>query len=418
MKKLFYSVCLIAVGLAVSCSKDSNTDSAMQTSAKIDMYNKATFANASQKDKEAYVKFHYLKLADYLASNFDNETIKEAIIKYSLGPNAPAESDLTKKQLSIVKNTKVSIKYLIENLPSNVVEDEKSAKMIELRKSLNAFTNVVTKSYMPDVLMPIIAKSDSSRRSYDATKPIFLLSITENATTTQTSYDGYQKNVSDVLTKLETPITESYAQGKQCITITMHNIGDNVDEGYGGGGGGGGGPYNDTTPNPWDVPLTTTDWNAGKVILWQLLVKQNKEDWANGGSEINIVGFAVSANSGSSACYNSFAMLGGSSYCGDIIGKRAYSADRDDVNNQVTFNITYIMHNADNNGQIAMYYCIFEMDDDILAGTRSVTITAPNGIARDLQYSSWQYRYDEVFTLLNSDVIHDTDGIRYRLRPY
>ncbi len=179
--------------------------------------------------------------------------------------------------------------------------------------------------------------------------------------------------------------------------------GEFADDGGGGGYSGGGTSYS-------------------RLRLNKIKVKQHKEDWHNGASELHFAGFKLSSLPVYSGdCGDG---MSGSANCYSEPGKRIKKVSRGDIGDEFTANYVVETYTNSNNSNDIIFFVLFE-EDSWPATVQGETFEFPNGEIRNVYYRSWQERYDKAMLSMNPNNTYglpsarnysnENSGIKYNL---
>lgn len=390
MKKLFFL--LTTLFIFQSCTTENVESNEVNQLEIIDFYNKTAIENAEIETKLAYKNFHLKNIAKEMSKIFPI-IFEEAQKNYRSNENL----------------TVFSIEKVLQSIDTN----DKTSLSDELQLSLDAFKNLEGKSWYP-----VFEFSNTSvlnqRAPYDEEKPIFVFEDEESSSATQEYVTGYQENSEGFLEPLDEDIDEEFVQERDLVIIAIDddthdpNHGDAIDNGPGGGSGGGSGNNNNTT---------------GLLKINKMKVKQHKEAWHNGKSEIHIKAYKLSAlptNSGD--CGEA---VTSSDNCYSYDGRRILQWKRSHIGDEKTLNWS-INSTFTGTGQSNdfVFYVIFEQDS-WPANVRNALFSFPNGEYRIIKYRSWQSSYHHTMVHMNpsnpyglpyaKNYSHNNAGISYNL---
>ena len=311
--------------------------------------------NASLERKLMYKQFHLKNVANFYLKN--KQKINTLISEMNSDGNAFFIEDVVtyanKKGISLNGLDKVS-------------------------SSLVAFNNLDNESWLPTISF---IQNNENSRGYTDGKPIVVLNDF-NESEFSDAIPAYQENEqTGELEPLDSLISEDFAAGKEIIDFDIASrMQDNSNDLPGGpsGGGGGGGSYIQS--------LKITD----------MRVKQHKEDWHKGASELNFTGYKMNKNDMLSGECGELITGSPSGSCGAVPrGRDMFSFKRRWIRHGNTKNINYTLgyHTNYSNEQSYIYYVIFEYDSWPAPFTGH-TFTFPNSTQRNLYYRSWQSPYD------------------------
>lgn len=407
MKKLNYILHTILLTLIISgCSKE---ESSLKVETSFLAYNKETIQNAPQDTKIAYQNYHLLKIAEWVAKNYKKQVISNAI--------------KSKKNDDSNVTSKISVNDLVSSFKSRNNTMIQKANLVEIKESLEAFSSVKNGSWYPVISMPITPTV--AFRGLDETEPVFVIDKPETNTVT-IGIDGYQLKPNGDFEKVDEQITPTIASRMSTFVIKLASGNGDDDGGGGGPSGGGGGPsggFNDNIPFIGTLgsgPSYSSPF--GLKIKW-LQISQNKEDWWNGASEINIVCFVDNALPQYSGVCGNYITASSNCYVAD--GKEIRSASRCDIDNSVNSLCDAVLNNSYNYTGTVIYYVIFEYDAPDWVGNHEQTenFTFPNGQYRNVKYRSYQSPYHTGMISVNggtsfpqADGFHaDVPGIKYNI---
>jgi hypothetical protein len=381
MRKLFLPLALILSSFFISCSNEST-----QVADNSKMYDKSYIESASIKEKLEYEKFYLLKLANWV-----NKKIQEAEFRNEV-------NSLSKKA---DKDDNIYIKDLFNFDRKNNVDKKNNE---EIEKSLNAFTNLEGENWFPALTIVNNKIGSSTNKVLDVTKPIFLF-VEEESNDVKENFIGYQADSEDDdLEAVDEPINEINAQGK------MMYIMDVITENENSGGGGG-----------------TGNVNYGLSRIEKMTIKDHKEDWISGASEIHISTYYYRADPDNSGFCGW--KLSSSVDCGYEYGREISTYKRKEVRNEDEKTLNFLFHNNPISSvnpttiPLAVYYTIFEKDN-WPAPTRNENIYFPNGEHAVIPFRSWQSSYHGTMVMGNSSYpsipalngySYENGGIRYNL---
>ncbi len=409
MKKLINISIIALFAFFISCSEQN--DSVMDEMS-FASYNKETIQDAPLAAKVAYQDYHLLKIAKWVAKNYKKQVIKNAI------------------ELSVDEESKTTPKILVTELISSFqsrsTNSNHNANVEEIKESLEAFSSLKNGSWLPTISMPIEVKVAS--RTLDESEPIFVIDKPESNTPT-IGIEGYQLKDNGDFEIVDQQITEEIAGRVSTFVIKLNSYSDE-DGGGGGSGGGGSGGGSGSGGFSDNVPFIGTLGGGpsyssppGLKIKW-MQVKQHKEEWWNGASEINIVCFVENEfPTYSGFCGN---YITASSNCYNYDGKQIRSASECDIDNNVFSVCDAVLNSTTNFNGTVIYYIIFEHDGtDWLGNHENIeAFTFPNGQVRNLQYRSYQSYYAKgMFSVASSSANFpnisnagvDNSGIKFTL---
>lgn len=349
MKKIIYSVFLMCV--IASCSTEENTNDLYEesTSSK-EIYNDKNYIeNAELKEKLAYKKYHLKEIAKWI-SHHDSDVLN------SVKRTITNDVDQSKNEISLfLKDLDIISKQTMEN-----------------KSSFNAFVGLEGENWYPKITV-LNAEKLMNKTSFDSKKPIILFSEYEEEIGVE-SLTGYQENSEGELVELDMAITEEFAIDKTVMVLSIDNQLIPIDEVYGGGGGSSGGT------------------SYYRLRLNKVTLKQHKEDWHNGASELHFAGFKESSMPVYSGdCGDN---MTGSANCYNYDGNRVSKVSRGDVGDEFTVNYTINTFDSYNSNDI-LFFVLFEQDS--WPATRNIaSFPFPNGELRNVYYRSWQESYDEI----------------------
>lgn len=361
------------------CSNETTSVEPVQK----DMYNKAYFKTASLKEKNEYRKYHLLKIASYLAKNYQKADLTNAIMS---------------KSEDKLEYQNVYVKDLINSVASKNSVVETSPEYINFQNSLNAFSGIFEKNWLPVISIPEASLKNQMRGSIDDSKPVYIVS--QEVSSENGSYDGYQLTENGIFDKLDAQIDEQAAENRMVLVLhTRLDQGGYSDEGPISSGGGGDG--NIPSPGPIAVPGSSTPTNPGPGLrIRDMIIKQHKEDWAFGDSEINIVAFIENENPAfSGVCGNPISC---SVNCYNYDGKEIKCYSRCQVDDQSNIFLYYLLNLNNSGNGTTICFIIFESDPEAeIFGNQTHTFTFPNGNTRNLTYNSNQGFYNASMVTLN-----------------
>ncbi len=390
IKLLYY---FLIITFFISCTNERN----INETTTLNMYNKTAIENAPQAEKEAYSKFHLLKVARYLDMNFSNKSIDNQILS---------------KGYTNGQSRVIFAKDLI-NLDYNLSESSESKKseIEDINKSLHAFENLEGENWQVTVSI-LNYKSKKLHRIIDETKPIFVLSVDTEKETNTDEVDGYQKNDENIMEKLDSKVNEQVAENNTLykIGITVLEIRDNNSDGSGGSGGSGGssGGGNDDWnlggTNGTGLGTIITPGSSGDILPSQagltirFMRAYNKKESFIESNEIHFDGFKISTFDNSSDVNDLYDISGSSTegWCGQRIQK----FDNADISNGTTFFVNFLINggsysspNSAGGTNSLIYYLIFE-HDNYPAPLRQNYFQFSTFSSRIIQYRSYEGLYD------------------------
>lgn len=230
-------------------------------------------------------------------------------------------------------------------------ENPMGVDLTALSMNLNSFREINGKNYYPQVFIPFylshVAKGDIGKK--DIT---FLVTCVDGVNV----FTGYKLNSKGELYELKSPITKQYAQENEVWVVSINErVNDDA-----------------SVPEPYIKRKLKT---FGDIDIVDMKIKDHKESWVYGASEVHMKSFITYANDGIDPDTGSWAQGGTglttSSNSGFLV--RQYS--RSEVSNETNVNIAFeIMSNWDCSSftvDMVLYgYVIFEYDP-FPTGTRT-----------------------------------------------
>lgn len=388
MKKIFYfvsSLCLIA-----SCSTEENSNSSFQEfpSSK-EIYNdKSYIENAELKEKLEYKKHHLKEIAKWISNN-------DVDVLNTVKKNMDKDVNQSRNEISL----------FLKDLDIDFKKKLGIESLTKFESSLDAFVGLEGESWYPKITI-LNASKLVNKSTFDSEKPIIVISEYEEEIGVE-SLVGYQENAEGDLMELDEPVTEEFAMDKTVLVLSIDNEILPIDDEYGGGTSGGGGSSGGTY--------------YYRLKLNKLRLKQHKEDWHNGASELHFAGFKVSSLPlYSGDCGDN---MTGSANCYTDDGNRVIKVSRGDVGDEFTVNYTINTYNSYSTNDI-IFFVLFEQDS--WPATRNIaSFPFPNGEIRNVYYRSWQGSYDQIMLSMNSNNSYglplangyskENSGIKYNL---
>ena len=319
------------------------------------VWQKLYIESASTKEKLEYKKFHLLKLANWINKKIQQKEFRDEV------------NSLSKK---VDKDGNIYIKDLFNFDKKNNIDKKNNE---EIEKSLNAFTNLEGENWLPAFTIVNNKKGNIANRVLDETKPIFLF-VEDETNDVKEDFIGYQADSEDDdLEAIDQPINEINAEGK------MLYIMDVMVEGGDAGGCGG-----------------TGNVNYGLSRIEKMTIKDHKEDWISGASEIHISTYYYRADPDNSGFCGW--KLSSSVDCGYEYGREISTYKRKEVRNEDEKTLNYLFHSNPISSvnpttiPLTVYYTIFEKDN-WPAPTRNENIYFPNGEHAVIPFRSWQSSY-------------------------
>ena len=342
------------------------------------VYNKQTILSAPLKVSKHYKKDNLMLVLNWVIKNYSNEEIKNTMNTngFMKGENKTLNiDDLIKK--SFVKLDGVK----------NVIDIP-----IDVENAMNSFVDVNGNKWKLSISIPKFEKSSAYRLPV-SDLPIYIFNEGENEIPVS-GFVGYQEDTYGNLESLTTLITEPMASSYLIYVV-------DVDE--------------DSVLNN----ATTITSNTTTVRLNNVIIKQHKEDWINGRSEVCFQGFCEDVNPTLGGC--GFPITG-SADCYNYDGRRLVTATRSQVKNQSSLATNFTISNGIITKSV-IYYIIFENDTDWLAPLKTETFNFPNGAFKNISYRSWQSYYDKAQIGVVSNIPFpyavgysvDNSGIKYTL---
>ncbi len=352
MKKL---VLLFSVLFLMSCSNEDIIDS--------DTLDKSTIESAPLEKQIAYAEKHLLDIGKIISKLYTKKEFRNSLFtKMESKNNQELESRILMKDLLIDLNKNSSILSL---------KDKQN-----LDASLKAFYNLDNQDWHVDLFIPFIDKqlAKYQNKSMDPNKPVIVLSVEEIP-----DPKGYQEDENGQLSLLDERITLDVANniintGRALLVIGIGDGNDDYDDPWSGGNSG-----------------STTNY-PDYLRLGRMKVKQNKEAWVSGKSEIHVRGFWDDESNQYGAF---FSQHNASEY-----GSQMKQFRRRWISNGDTKTLNFsLLHDWDNVDAIGIdqffVYTIFEYDG-WPARTKIATLPPlPSGIVRTIEYRSNQYLYSK-----------------------
>lgn len=370
---------LIILSMISGCENQSNSIEPL-------VYNKKTILKASLKERKVYKKDNLMLILNWVIKNYTNDEILNIMnIKgFRKGENKTLYLDDLIKTALVKTNGEKDIK----NIP------------IEVEEAMNSFEDERGNKWLPSITIPKYESSPISTYKNGSTYilpadnlPVYIFNEGENDIPVL-SFVGFQDDGAGYLQPLSTLITEPMASQYLIYVV-------DIDE--------------DSVLNN----ATTITSNSTTVRLNNVIVKQHKEDWINGRSEVCFQGFCEDLNPILGGC--GFPITG-SADCYNYDGKRLVTATRSQVKNQSSLATNFTISNGINTKSV-IYYIIFENDMDWLAPSKTETFNFPNGTFKNISYRSWQSYYDkaQIGVASNTPFSYavgysvDNSGIKYTL---
>lgn len=347
-----------------SCSTEEDLNSPIHetTSSYKDMFNdKSYIENAELKTKLEYKKYHLKNIAKWISGN--NIEVLNSVKKHY------KEVDQNRNEISLF------LKDLDIDFKEKIGKDYSS----KLESSLNAFVELEGESWYPKITV-LNADKLMEKSTYDSEKPIIVFSEYEEEIGVE-SLVGYQENLEGELVELDEPVTEEFAMDKTLVVLSIDNVIAPIDDEFSGGGGSGSGGS-----------------SYYRLKINKIKLKQHKEDWHNGASELHFAGFKVSRLPiYSGECRES---MTGSAHCYTDDGNRVSKVSRGDVGDEFTADYTINTYDSFSSSDI-IFFVLFEQDS--WPAPRNVeTFPFSNGEFRNVYYRSYQGGYDAIMLSMNS----------------
>ncbi len=366
----------------------SSEEKSLEVNSVDDFYTKrAKMKNASFEDQVEYKKEHLIILAQYIAENQSEIFNNLKNLRKNEGDDIFVE-DAIKSSLQRTRNIDAN-------------------KTLKISQALEAFIGVDDINLKPTI--------EVYKRDYenglilrDNEKTLYVISSDEEELE---AVKGYELNEDGELEEKYEEIFEETASARMTVILDLTPAdGGNavIDPGYGGGGSGGSG--GGTFAHP-------------RLRLDNMTVRQHKEHWTKGKSEVHIVNFTENTTSNSTSGW--FGNNTNGWYftpLHDPSGRMIRHWRRSWVpNNQQHIGST--LHTNNNNNQNVYFYVIFEYDWPTSTKTESVLIGS-NGQFRNLSYKSNNSIYAKNAVSLQQSTnnrpfangfVEDTWHIRYNL---
>lgn len=382
---------ILSLGFAIllfSCSNETT---------QIESISSNKIENSSMEQKLAYKKTHLMNVANWVHSNLDNENLKSKL--FSINNN------------SIDKTIKV--KSLFEAFKTQTKNDA------NIENSLKAFYNIEGENW--DVAITITDNIDRSNQKLNLKNKIsnevdILYFFEEEETDIETlEFTGYESLDEQSLTPIADKFTIEDVEGR--ITFTFELVPAPYDDVY--------------IPNSssYSGAINANNYLSG---IEKMTIKDHKEDWIAGGSEINLKAYRVFFDgnlNGPGGIGDCGISLDCSVACTDYLGKEISSYNRREVRNRNEKSLNFKFHNSRLESfpptiNTVVFYVIFERDN-WPAPIKSYTFPFADGSQRKVEFRSWQSQYHAERVLAtgynnnyeNLDgYLQDNNAIRYNLR--
>jgi hypothetical protein len=242
MKNLFFFITLTTLFL-VSCQKEDHPFVNNEND-KIE--------NKSLEEQIEYTKYHLLKIGSVISKLYQNAEFRTKLRSDLLAKNNNTESTILIIELISGENSK---KY------SFISNDDK----VTLINGINAFKDIDGRDWEPEIYLPNF--EDQNKTLYP-TKPVVIPFVVEEDDDT---YEGYQENNQGQLERLPDEISEEMSNNHGNVIILK--LSEDVE--------------NDENDEEI-VDIQPSGYYSKSVYLQWIKVKEHKESWVAGASEINI----------------------------------------------------------------------------------------------------------------------------------
>ena len=371
---LLYSILIIS-----SCEKGD--DVAIYDSTVLD---KSIIEKASQEQKEAYAKFHLLKIAKYLDMKLSNKKINEQILAKGF------ENGKTKTYYA---------KYIVES----IIDDAKNTNSNDIEKSLNAFQNIEGENWQVTISIPNY-KRVAQARELDETKPIFVLSVDTEKEVNSDQVDGYQLSSDNNMEKLDEKVNEEIALNNMVYKVGITIMPIDYESGGSSGGGSSGsddgnlGGTNGTGAGQLVIPggSSGTSLSAPGLTVKFVRAYLKKESWFED-NEVHFNGYTAPLVNNNSDNVSTQLLTASTQYDWDcnLVAK----FDNYDVNDGISKFAIFVINsiaigwNGGTNSYI--FYVLFE-HDNWPAPLKQENFHFTSGYSKHMYFRSYEGYYDKV----------------------
>jgi len=351
MKILKLQLLLITICLLLSCSNEQ-----FEANGKVVELEIQTIQNATLQEKNQYKKNHLLKLANLINDNYSNTAFKNHLLSKS-DDHASGKT------------------FFIEDLLKMTLLNADISTSAS--KSLNAFKNLDGKNWKPTITVYDKRAKNLKRTSENLLNPLYFFSESETN-----------------IERLEFPAYETTGINGNLVYTEDYNVEETIGKIYFVIDIGIEDP-SETDPTAGVVPpgFISPNFNPGLIRMHKMKIRNGKEDWINGDSEVHLVGFITEPYPSSNGFCGDF--MQGAANCNNATGQRIDQIPRRWINNLHEYN--YIFHNFNSAGSSTgsiLNYVIFE-EDTWPNPIHSKTFAFPNGVSRTINYQSGQSPFDD-----------------------
>ncbi len=283
MKNLIFTLAVLI--FMISCSED-NENNSISESYKIE--------NRSLEEKIAYTQKHLIDIAEVINKSLKNNKISMFVT------NENNKKGVGEDKFILVKD------IIVFSKKTKSLSDE---DILKLQNSIDAFKGIIGNNLQPQIYFPKNINMETLRGLSD--EIIYVPFVIENI---EDEYAGFVENESGELEELGYLIGEEIANTENVVVISLNE--------------------EDFTHLPTTYEPVSSNTNIQKYsayIDW-FKIKQHKESWAAGASEINIKAMFEYHNG-----YH------------PSIGSAAVSCDRTSIGHTSDFRITQVSRNQVNN---------------------------------------------------------------------
>lgn len=279
--------------------------------------------------------------------------------------------------------TSVIIEHLFESSEMRISHNLET-RSADISESLNAFKGIEGVDYYPQIYIPYYEEAIARRNQSDSGLPVLVFFVIDGETE---EYPGYQLNEEGELVELNYLIDEEYARNNEVWVISLS-------ESYFGGS------------ESSRSGLRELLGESAKVD--RIKVKQHKESWAAGASEVHILSILSDFDFYNGTYFN---------YGGGINeGGRIKKVNRSDINKWKGTDFK-VVNNWDSWGTLTYSnYVIFEYDTWPTGKKKATFLHQALGFQSEIEYRSGHSFYDrETITKTDWPQVIDivTDGIRW-----
>lgn len=356
MRRLITLTTLAISTLIISCSQDNLDEIESSITEEYNIESITNIAEAPYEEQVAYTQKHLQNVAKYVLMAAENPDFYESLLSSIENRDNRFDNNILAEDM--LKN------QFLQNMNLNDSQNE------SLSNSLNAFKNIDNIDYAPHIYIPnFIEKIRAQRKNAEKSNDRILavISVTEEEGTE--TLMGYYEEEGELI-ESGILVDEEYANLNPVIVIGT--TGSDCDGNY-------------YSPRCQDEQSNDTSGDneieSDRLFIETMEVKQHKEDWHNGRSEIHYVRIKVIKSTGETLTSQ-----------GPDTGNRLRdfrrtwinNGDRKDINKTVNDNLLPTIDHI---------MVIFEKDG-WLAPLQSANVLGANGQIYTLFYRSFQDEYD------------------------